>query len=88
MIKLASLFTDGVVLQQQQPIRVWGECAPRTLVKAEISGKSAYAKSSGDGSFMLQLPPLNAGGPFELTVSLPDIPGETVTLHDVLTGEV
>ena len=73
MIKLASLFTDGVVLQQQQPIRVWGECAPRTLVKAEISGKSAYAKSSGDGSFMLQLPPLNAGGPFELTVSLPDI---------------
>ena len=87
-MKLSSLFSDGAVLQQKQPIRVWGETRPRTMVQAEIAGKTAYARSSGSGEFLLHLPPLGAGGPFDLTVSVPEQPKETVVVHDVLIGEV
>ncbi|MBQ7177233.1 MAG: hypothetical protein IJS08_07440, partial [Victivallales bacterium] len=88
MMKLGSLFSDGVVLQRNRPISVWGETLPDVLVKAEITGLVGYAKSSSSGDFLLQMPPLNAGGPFELTVSVPDVPGEAVVLHDVYVGEV
>ena len=87
-MKLGSLFSDGAVLQRNQPIRIWGETSPQVLVKAEIAGEEGYAKSSDCGEFLLTLPPLEAGGPFELTVSLPDDPAETVAIHDVLIGDV
>ncbi|MBO4513298.1 MAG: hypothetical protein J5746_11080, partial [Victivallales bacterium] len=87
-MKLGSVISNGAVLQRQQPIRVWGETLPTVLVQAELAGKTAYAKSSGNGEFLLHLPPMEAGGPFELTVSVPEIAGETLTLHDILIGEV
>lgn len=87
-MKLSSLFSDGAVLQQKQPIRVWGETRPRVMVLAEIAGKTAYARSSGSGDFLLHLPPLGAGGPFDLTIYVPEQPKETVVVHDVLIGEV
>ena len=88
IMKLGSVISNGAVLQRQQPIRVWGETLPTVLVQAELAGKTAYAKSSGNGEFLLHLPPMEAGGPFELTVSVPEIAGETLTLHDILIGEV
>ena len=87
-MKLGSIFSDGAVLQSGQPIRLWGETSPCVLVQAEIAGKTAYAKSSSSGDFMLHLPPLEAGGPFDLTVSVPELEGEILTLHDILVGEV
>lgn len=87
-MKLGTLFSDGAVLQREQSVAVWGETLPRVLVQAEIAGKTAYARSSGSGEFLLQLPPLEAGGPFELTVSSPDRPEESVTIGDVMIGDV
>ena len=87
MIRLGSLFSDGAVLQREQVIRIWGETFPNVLVQAEIAGNAAYAKSSGDGSFMLHIAPMDAGGPYRLTVSVPE-KGEATTLNDIMIGEV
>ena len=87
-MKLGSLFSDGAVLQRDRDIRIWGETLPNVLVKAVLAGEEGYAKSSDRGEFLLTLPPLAAGGPFDLTVFLPDDPAETVVIHDVLIGDV
>ena len=87
-MKLGSIFSDGAVLQRNQPVSIWGETVPEVLVRAELAGQSGYAKSSRGGSFLLQIPPLDAGGPFELKISAADIPKESITLKDIYIGDV
>lgn len=87
-MKLNPLFSDGAVFQRDQQIAVWGRTAAGDLpVQAELAGKKAYTRSRRDGSFLLRLPPMPAGGPYELSVSAPGN-GERVVIHDILIGEV
>ena len=83
-MKLGSLFTDGAVLQRKQPIAVWGETLADVLVRAEIGGNDGYAKSSDSGDFLLHLPPMEAGGPYDLKISVPENAAETITFHDII----
>ena len=46
MIKLASLFQDGAVLQRDMDIPVWGRAAAGTVVEATLDGKKAVCCSS------------------------------------------
>lgn len=84
---LGSLFQDGAVFQRRKAIPVWGSTLPEVTVKAVFAGNEAYCRSSALGDFILYLPPVEAGGPFELCVSVPGT-DETVTVRDILVGEV
>jgi sialate O-acetylesterase len=84
-LKLNSLFADHMVLQRERPIAVWGTGAPGERVTISVAGKSAEAKTDGDGKWSAQLPALPAGGPFEMTVQGE---GRSKTFRDVLIGEV
>ncbi len=85
VVKLAAVFNDHAVFQREKPVPVWGWTKPLTLVEAELGPVAAATRSGADGRFMLRLPPLSAGGPFELKVTSA---GETVVVRDVLIGEV
>ena len=84
-VKLPSLFGDHMVLQQEQPIRIWGWAEPGEAVTAELAGKTAKATAGDDGYFRLELPAMKADGKAHtLTVS-----GKNeITLNDILLGEV
>lgn len=77
------LFSDGAVLQQEMPVKVWGSAADGEEVTVSIAGQEARTTAQG-GTFQVQLPPLKAGGPFELVIK----GRNTVTIHNVLVGEV
>ncbi len=77
------LFADGAVLQQAMPINVWGTAAEGEEVAVSIAGHEAKTVAK-DGKFKVQLPPLKAGGPFELVIKGKN----TVTIRNVLVGEV
>jgi len=85
-MKLAAIFSDGAVLQREKLIPVWGTTESGVLVHAELAGKTAYTRAADDGRFMLRLPAMTAGGPFELKVEADN--GETAVVRDVLIGEV
>ncbi len=88
-LKLAALFQDGCVLQQGKPAAVWGWCAPRTQVSAELDGAAAKTVSGRDGYFLLRLPALPAGGPYSLTVTAgAGEAARSITVNDVWLGEV
>ncbi|MBR2625152.1 MAG: hypothetical protein IKD23_02000 [Lentisphaeria bacterium] len=87
MIKLNFLFQDGMVLQQNAPVPVWGSAAPEALIEVSIAGKSACTRASTTGEFMVKLPELPAGGPFEMVIKDCGC-GEKIVLKDVLVGEV
>jgi len=84
-VKLSGVFGDYMVLQQQQPIRVFGWAKPGEKVTAELAGKTAGATAGEDGYFRLELPAMKADGKaYTLKVQ-----GEnTIELEDVLLGEV
>jgi sialate O-acetylesterase len=83
-VKLPFLFTDGLVLQREQPVRIWGEAAPGERVGVAFRGEEKSATADDLGHWELFLSPKAAGGPFELTVKA----SNQIVLHDVLVGDV
>ncbi|MCL6501951.1 MAG: sialate O-acetylesterase [Pirellulales bacterium] len=82
-VQLHPLFTDGAVLQQGMPLKVWGQADDGEEVAVSIAGQEAKATARG-GQFQVVLPPLKAGGPYEMVVQGKN----TITVRNVLVGEV
>ncbi|MCL1887577.1 MAG: 9-O-acetylesterase [Kiritimatiellaeota bacterium] len=86
-MKLASIFTDHAVMQRGMTLPVWGWTTPKARVRAVLNGQTADGMAGADGAFMLRLPAMEAGGPYELEITTPD-PGEGARCKDVWVGEV
>lgn len=84
MFKIADIFTDHMVLQREQNIKVFGKCDEQGEIKVEINGNSATAKPI-DGKWIAELPPMCAGGPYELSITFNDT---KEVISDVLIGDV
>ena len=80
-MKLADIFTDAMVLQRRKPIAVFGSGSGKGRV--ELCGNAVTFEATD--SWLVHLPAMEAGGPYEMTVTLND---ETVTLTDILVGDV
>ncbi|MCS7253449.1 MAG: sialate O-acetylesterase [Armatimonadota bacterium] len=95
-IKLPSLFSDRMVLQRGTNVAVWGEASPNERLTIRLSpqdnaseGKQAVevrCTASANGAWKAYLPPMQSGGPYELTVSSDD--GSSVRVRDVMIGDV
>ena len=67
MLKLASVFTNHMVLQRGKRIAVWGG-TDGTAVTLSMNGVTVQAKAS-DGTFQAEFPPMTEGGPYILNVT-------------------
>ncbi len=83
-IELPPLFSDHMVLQRNQNIIVWGKATPDEKVTVTFNRQKAEIVADEDSSWQVTLAPEPAGGPFELTIA----GEETITISDVLVGEV
>jgi sialate O-acetylesterase len=83
-VKLANLFTTGMVLQQGAPVPVWGTAEAGEQVTVTVAGQTAQATADAAGKWVAKLPALTAGGPHVLVAK-----GKNeVKVADVLVGEV
>ena len=48
-LKLASVFTDHMVLQREMPVPIWGWARPGDTVVIEFSGQKKTATAGGSG---------------------------------------
>lgn len=83
-LRLASIFGDSMVIQQGIHAPVWGEAAPNTTVTVNFAGFSSLTRSDANGHWMVRMPVLDYGGPYEMKVTS----SESVVLKDVMVGEV
>ena len=82
---VASFFSDGMILQQQKSINIWGIDSAGTKIHVVSSwGETSQATTSTNGKWKLQLTTPTAGGPHAITIKGSSI----VTINDVLIGEV
>ena len=87
-LKLSSIFTDHMVLQQGVDVPVWGTARPRQRVSVEFAGQRVTSEpADSDGRWRATLKPLKASStPQELRASSDD--GASLTVRDVLVGEI
>lgn len=85
-MKLGRLFSEGAVFQCGMRIPLWGYAAPGSVVRAEFAGVRAHTVASREGFFRMELPPVEAGGPYTLDVS--DRTGARCVVGNILAGEV
>jgi sialate O-acetylesterase len=85
MLKVANIFTDNMVLQRDKNIAVWGLDDKGRKVTVSINGITVCAVSGDDGKWLCVLPPMSAGGEYEMTVS-DDY--NSFTYKGVMIGEV
>ena len=81
-----NIFGDHMVVQRRKPVRVAGTAFPGANIHGCFAGDNAKAKAGQDGEWILEFPPREAGGPYELTVGTTE--GASVTFRDILVGEV
>ena len=81
---LNSLFSDHMVLQQQQEVMLWGKYTPKEKISVKANwGSESTTKVDEKGNWRLNLTTPKAGGPFEVSISTRDT---TITLVDVMVG--
>ncbi|MBX3421268.1 MAG: sialate O-acetylesterase [Pirellulaceae bacterium] len=83
-VRVPNVFSDHMVLQQQQPNKVWGRAAAGERVTVSIAEQSHVTTAAADGNWHVVLTSLPAGGPHELTITGTNV----IKLSDVLVGEV
>lgn len=83
-IRLPALISNGMVLQRDVPLKIWGWAKPGEKVTARFKNKTYKATTSALGRWEMSLPPMPAGGPYplELTAS------NRIRLEDILLGDV
>jgi len=81
---MPAIFSDHMVLQRDLANPVWGTTDPGQTVTVSIAGQRQQTKADGEGNWRVQLMPLPAGGPHQLTVDA----DEARVFEDVLVGEV
>jgi sialate O-acetylesterase len=83
-IRLPKLISDGVVLQRNEKVKVWGWAAPNESIKLEFKAKIYTAKANPEGDWNIILPAQKAGGPYEMVLKA----SNEIKIKDVLFGDV
>lgn len=82
-VTLPALVSDGMVLQADTPVRVWGWAPDGEKVTVTLRGNAVFAEARR-GRWAVTLPPMAAGGPFEMTIA----GRNTRTIRDIAVGDV
>src|SRR5665648_957209 len=85
-LRLNRLFSDHMVLQQNEKVAFWGECTPgQKLTVSSSWGAEASTNADASGHWKLNLSTPKAGGPFVIHIGSGN---QKIQLNDVLIGEV
>ena len=86
IVKLPSIFSDGMVIQQQTNAALWGWAKPGASIKTITSwnNKTYYCTADENGKWHTKVITPAAGGPYSISIS----DGTPLLLKNILIGEV
>ncbi|MDP7602792.1 MAG: 9-O-acetylesterase, partial [Alphaproteobacteria bacterium] len=86
-VRLPAIIGDGMVLQCDKPVVIWGWAAPGEEVTVAIGGNRATTNADAKGEWMVRLAAMKASAePVELTVT--GASGRKIKRKNVLIGDV
>lgn len=84
-LQVSQLFSDHMVLQRNQEIRVWGWASKGQKVLVSFNGNTYKGKADKAGKWKIVLPQMKAGGPYEMQITSKE---GSLALKDILIGDV
>ena len=81
-VRLATPFSDGMVLQRDADVPVWGRADPGERVEVEFAGQRVETTAGEDGRWLVRLAPMAASGEGRV------LRANGAAVSDVLVGEV
>ncbi|WP_335965798.1 sialate O-acetylesterase [Galbibacter sp. PAP.153] len=83
-ISLPKLISDGMVLQRDIPITVWGWASAEENITILFKGKTYHTKAGQNGNWEVDLEAGKAGGPYTMRIS----GSNTIEVNNILVGDV
>jgi sialate O-acetylesterase len=84
-VSLPDVISEGMVLQQNQRVPVWGKADAGEPVTVRFAGQSKSTTASSDGEWLIKLDPMKANAvPATMTIT----GRNTIELKNILIGEV
>lgn len=83
-IKLPKLISDGVILQRNEKVKIWGWASANEKISLLFNTKTYTTEADEDGNWHIMLPAQKAGGPFTMFFKGTN----EVKVQDVLFGDV
>ena len=85
-LSLSPLFSDGMVLQKDTVVPIWGTTNPKKKVEIKTSwGDQGAVKADNSGKWIIEISTIDDFGPHTITVHSGY---DTIKVNDVLLGEV
>lgn len=83
-VRLPELISDGMVLQRDAQIKIWGWAAEGEKISVHFIDSTYNTAADDKGNWNIILPKLKAGGPYEINV----IASNSITIRDIMVGDV
>ncbi|PWU05060.1 MAG: sialate O-acetylesterase [Bacteroidetes bacterium] len=83
-IKLPRLISNGMVLQRNALLKIWGWATPNEKIKIEFKKEIISTIADRDGNWSIQLSAQKAGGPYEIHLTA----SNKIDLTDIYFGDV
>lgn len=83
-VKLPKLISDGMILQRDVPLKIWGWASPKERIKLSLNEERYRTQADAEGNWEIKLPAHAAGGPFSIRIE-----GKNkLQVENVLFGDV
>jgi sialate O-acetylesterase len=83
-VRLPQLISDGMVLQREARVNIWGWAAAGEKVTVKFMGKSYRTTTPASGKWTIVLNTMKAGGPYIMDITA----SNHIVLKDILLGDV
>jgi sialate O-acetylesterase len=83
-VSLPGILSDGMILQRGLKIPVWGWASAGEKIQVHFRGDIFQVTCGNDGRWQTELPPCEAGGPFEMII----LGSNEIRVQNILAGDV
>jgi sialate O-acetylesterase len=83
-VRLPKLISNGMVLQRDTKIKIWGWASPGERLTVKFNNKTFKTITATDGKWTVILPSMKASGPFTMRIDGTN----HILLSDILIGDV
>lgn len=83
-IKLPKLISDGIILQRNEKVKIWGWASPNEKIKLVFKNKSYSTEADKEGNWAIILPSQKEGGPYVMVIQA----SNEIKIKDILFGDV
>lgn len=83
-VELPKLVSDGMVLQRDAEVRLWGWASPGEAVRINFKDQQYQATATENGDWEIRLKDLKAGGPYQMQIAA----SNQIVLDSVYIGDV